>query len=347
MTPELSIIVAVYNVDSFLHECINSILSQTFNDFELILVDDGSTDNSSAICDEYAQKDSRIKVIHKKNGGVVSARKAGIQAARGIYAGYVDGDDMISPHMYEDMMQLMKKHDCDMVMCDIEHEKKPMPFSTGYTSTRINGGFYNRADMERHILPHMLYSGKFYNFGIYPVIWNKLYKREKLLKHQMLVSDSIKIGEDAACVYPYLLEAQSMYFMEGKSLYYYRHSGTQMTAAYDSEYLNSFKTLYTFFENSNIAASPYSQQLVYYYAYMLKNTVSNELRSANTSSFTKKLQNIEDIIRFALSTGFLDRADFSSLPAAHRLYFCLLRKNHPFLLASGICFIRFIQKIFR
>ena len=88
----LSIIVPVYNVGSFLPKCINSIISQTFTDFELILVDDGSTDNSVEICDAAAKKDSRVRVIHKENGGVVSARKAGLSVAVGKYAGYVDGD---------------------------------------------------------------------------------------------------------------------------------------------------------------------------------------------------------------------------------------------------------------
>ncbi|MGN0107432.1 MAG: glycosyltransferase family 2 protein, partial [Hominilimicola sp.] len=86
MNPTLSIIVPVYNVCAFLEECIDSILAQTFTDYELIIVDDGSTDGSSEICDRYAQTDSRIKVIHKENGGLVSARKAGIKAASGTYA---------------------------------------------------------------------------------------------------------------------------------------------------------------------------------------------------------------------------------------------------------------------
>ena len=108
----LSIIVPVYNVGSFLPKCIDSIISQTFTDFELILVDDGSTDNSVEICDAAAKKDSRVRVIHKENGGVVSARKAGLSVAVGKYAGYVDGDDWIDKHMYEHMVNAMEKYNC-------------------------------------------------------------------------------------------------------------------------------------------------------------------------------------------------------------------------------------------
>ena len=177
----LSIIVPVYNVGSFLPKCINSIISQTFTDFELILIDDGSTDNSVEICDAAAKKDSRVRVIHKENGGVVSARKAGLSVAVGKYAGYVDGDDWIDEHMYEHMINAMEKYNCDMVMCDVEHENKSVPLSSGSTHINISGGYYNREQLENNVFPKMIYTGVFYKFGIYPVIWNKLYKREKLI----------------------------------------------------------------------------------------------------------------------------------------------------------------------
>ena len=260
----LSIIVPVYNVGSFLPKCINSIISQTFTDFELILVDDGSTDNSVEICDAAAKKDSRVRVIHKENGGVVSARKAGLSVAVGKYAGYVDGDDWIDEHMYEHMVNAMEKYNCDMVMCDVEHENKSVPLSSGSTHINISGGYYNREQLENNVFPKMIYTGVFYKFGIYPVIWNKLYKREKLIKHQMAVDDDIRTGEDAACVYPYLLECDSLYFLENLSLYHYRRSRTQMTVSYDSSYFDCFKSLYEFLSNSSIANSPYSNQLEYY-----------------------------------------------------------------------------------
>lgn len=93
--PKISIIVPVYNVEKYLRKCIDSILNQTFKDFELILIDDGSTDESGKICDEYNLKDNRIKVIHKENGGLSSARNAGLDIAQGEYIGFVDSDDWI------------------------------------------------------------------------------------------------------------------------------------------------------------------------------------------------------------------------------------------------------------
>lgn len=347
MKPLLSIVVPVYNVRSFLEKCLGSILAQTFTDFELIVVDDGSTDGSGELCDKIAETDSRIKVIHKENGGVVSARKAGISAACGKYAGYVDGDDWIDAHMYENMVGYMEQYKCDIVMCDVEHENKSLPFSSGATFLNIDGGYYDRAKLEKDILPKMIYTGEFYNFGIYPVIWNKLYRREKLIKHQMSVTDNINTGEDAACVYPYIFESDSMYFMKGMSMYHYRRSKNQMTASYDKFHFERFKSLYAFFSESELSKSPYANQLDYYYAYCIKTAISNELRTGNQIPFKDKIHNIQKISEFAKNAGFMSRIEYSKMSLHHRMYFKLLIKNHSFLIIAGICSARFIQKLFR
>lgn len=344
MKPILSIIVPVYNVRAFLEKCLDSILAQTFKDFELIIVDDGSTDGSGEICDAYAERDGRITVIHKNNSGVVSARKAGIAAASGTYAGYVDGDDWIDPRMYETMISHMMKYDCDLVMCDIAHESKALPLSSGATSMNLESGYYGADSIREKILPNMIYTGEFYKFGIYPVIWNKLYKRERLIKHQMAVDEQIKIGEDAACVYPYIFDCGGIYFIKDLSLYHYRHSGNQMTVLYDKSYFDRFKALYEFFSRSEIAASPYSGQLDYYYAYMLKNTISNELKKGNHIPFGEKLKNIATICAFASEEGFIDRIDVSAFP--HGLYFKLIKSKKYFPLVMGISVIRLIQRVF-
>ena len=112
--PKISIIVPVYNVEKYLRKCVDSILNQTFKDFELILVDDGSIDTSGKICDEYNLKDNRIKVIHKENGGLSSARNAGLDIAQGEYIGFVDSDDWIELDMYEELYKICKENDTDV-----------------------------------------------------------------------------------------------------------------------------------------------------------------------------------------------------------------------------------------
>jgi len=132
MNPKISIIVPVYKVEQYIHKCIDSILNQTLNDFELILVNDGSPDQCGQICDEYAKCDSRIKVIHKENGGQASARNMGLDIATGEYIGFVDSDDWIEPDMYEILYNECIINECEIISCSsIIHCK---------TKTVINGG---------------------------------------------------------------------------------------------------------------------------------------------------------------------------------------------------------------
>ena len=119
--PELSIIVPVYKTEKYLPKCIDSILSQTFTDFELILIDDGSPDRCGEICDEYAAKDGRIIVIHQENRGVSAARNAGLDIARGEYIGFVDSDDWIEPEMYKVLVESCVNNKSDISMCGINY----------------------------------------------------------------------------------------------------------------------------------------------------------------------------------------------------------------------------------
>ena len=114
----VSVIVPVYKAEKYLHRCVDSILAQTFTNFELILVDDGSPDGSGALCDEYAQKDSRVRVIHKENGGVASARQCGIDNATGTYTIHADPDDWVEPTMLEELYNKAIAENADMVICD-------------------------------------------------------------------------------------------------------------------------------------------------------------------------------------------------------------------------------------
>lgn len=340
----LSIIVPIYNIKQFVEKCIDSILAQSFTDFELILVDDGSTDGCGEICDRYAKQDRRIIVIHKENGGLVSARKSGLSAASGTYVSYVDGDDWIDRDMYRYMIYNAQTYNCDLVMCDVEHEHHARK-TRDLTGKTLETGYYGRKELEEKIFPIMLYGGTFYHFGIYPVIWSKLFRRDKLLRHQFAIDDNIKTGEDAACVYPYFLEIDSMYFMKDQYLYHYRHSDVQMTVAYDKDSFERFKSLYRFFNQTNFARSEYSGQLDFYYANSVKTLISNELKKENKIPFLKKLANIDKIISFSNAEGFIDRMNIDTFPAKHRIYFKLLKNSHTLTLAICIKTVKFLEQL--
>ena len=168
---EVSIIVPVYQVEKYIRQCVDSILAQTFTDFELILVDDGSKDKSGQICDEYAVLDQRVKVIHKENGGLSDARNCGMDQAVGNYFMFVDSDDYIAPTMLEYLYKALMNKEADIAVCNFLHffeEDRKRDFSTNIQSEVLSGAeiFYCRKN-ERV-------------YGIWTVAWNKLYKRETL-----------------------------------------------------------------------------------------------------------------------------------------------------------------------
>lgn len=214
----ISIIVPIFNVEQYIEQCIESICHQTYKDLEIILVDDGSLDNSGKICDLYQRKDSRIKVIHKKNGGLVSARKAGLQLAHGTYIAYVDGDDWIESNMYEKLLHYLLKSDSDVAMCGRYED-------TGKYSKAvfhgIKSGKYDKKSMIKKVYPKMIVNEEFFKWGIFPGVWDKLFKRECIESFQMEVDDKIQMGEDAVCTYPCLLNVQSIYILR-ECLYHYR-----------------------------------------------------------------------------------------------------------------------------
>lgn len=162
--PELSIIVPVYKVEKYLHKCIDSILNQTFRDFELILIDDGSPDNCGAICDEYAAKDGRIKVIHQENAGVSAARNAGLDIATGTYLGFVDSDDWIEPEMYEKLVDAIRENNRDVAICGVSYVHE--------NSERDYDGFVAEQELTQEDLITELFGKP----GILGTgIWNKIY----------------------------------------------------------------------------------------------------------------------------------------------------------------------------
>ena len=222
----LSIIVPVYNTECFLPKCVESILQQTFRDFELILVDDGSTDNSLAICDKYATQDERIKVIRKKNGGLISAKKAGLQFAKGDYVGFVDSDDWVAPFMYERLMSSVLEQKADIAIADniADFGDYQVKVKQG-----IEYGFYDKGRLKEEVYPNLAYRGKLYELGVSPSLCTKVFRRNLVEEYQFRVSEYIKGGEDAACTYPAIMAAESIVYVENNWGYFYRIHAESMT----------------------------------------------------------------------------------------------------------------------
>lgn len=164
----ISIIVPVYNVEAYLDRCMESILKQTYERLEIILVDDGSTDSSGEKCDAYAKFDGRIKVIHKENGGLSDARNAGLKLATGAYIGYVDSDDWIEPDMYERLYDACVENEAELAVCRYFSE---------YQDRTEAGGTGRTVPLTREELLKIYISGHD-EYVIYNSVWSKLFKRE-------------------------------------------------------------------------------------------------------------------------------------------------------------------------
>jgi len=220
----ISIIVPIYSEDEYIEKGIRSLINQTYKNIEIILVDDGSPDKCPEICDFFQKQDNRIKVIHKTNAGLVNARKTGLAAAQGQYIGYMDGDDWVEPEMYETLYNIMKSSNADIVASGYQEE---LLDHTEILTNHIKPGEYSKEDLINQVYPKMLCNGKFSQFGIFTFLWNKLFRREILFENQMKVNNRIFIGEDAACVYPCMLDADKVYVIED-CLYHYRQRPNSM-----------------------------------------------------------------------------------------------------------------------
>ena len=215
----ISIIIPIYKVEPYLRRCVDSVLAQTYTDLEIILVDDGSPDNCGAICDEYAAKDPRIKVIHKQNGGLSDARNAGLDIMTGSFVGFVDSDDWIETQMYERLMELMTQYDADMAFGGVADDVvESGAFRTVKTSD------YGCSPFAEDNLSAM----KRYFHGSWAA-WDKLYKTELFREIRYPVGE---INEDEAIVLQLLEQCQRVCYTNEVFYHYIRRiDGTSITTA--------------------------------------------------------------------------------------------------------------------
>ena len=211
--PLLSIIVPVYDVERYLQKCMDSILAQTFTDFELILVEDGSPDNCPALCDAAAAKDARIRVIHQKNGGLSAARNAGLDAARGDWIGFVDSDDYIAPEMYEMLYKAVQSTGADLALCDYVEVDE-----TGALCPQMHVSLSGTELTGRELLQKA--SGLMVQLA-----WNKLYRRAIFAQLRYPVG---KVNEDLFVIPEICLNTQRAVVVPEVLYYYVQRSDSIM-----------------------------------------------------------------------------------------------------------------------
>lgn len=216
----LSLIIPIYNASTYLAFSLESLLSQPFQDFELILVDDGSTDASPSICDEYAAKDERIRVLHEPHSGVAHSRQAGLEAAKGEYILYVDADDQVEPGMIANMYQEAVTQKADMVLCD-------------YRELTYDGEVYRKQEptaLSGEAILEDILSGK-----LYGALWNKMMLREWLLQTKASFPQGLTMREDLIFLSQCLPHASKIAYIPKAYYGYERRNASALTSHYVNE----------------------------------------------------------------------------------------------------------------
>lgn len=201
MNPTVSIIIPVYNAEKYLRRCIESILNQEYADFELILSDDGSTDGSGSICDEYAAQDERIRVIHKENSGVSDTRNRAMRLARGTYLQFVDSDDWLTPDATRLLVRTAQEQDCDMVISDFYRV-------VGERVSHKGDIEEDRVMSREEFASCMMENPADFYYG---VLWNKLYRRDLVEEHHLRMDVDISWCEDFMFNLEYIRYAERFY----------------------------------------------------------------------------------------------------------------------------------------
>lgn len=270
--PKISVIVPVYNGAEFLRPCVDSILAQSFCDLEIILVDDGSTDESPEICDWYASQDKRVICIHQANAGAAAARNCGLKAAAGEYIAFVDSDDWIDQDMYETMVHAAEERNCDLVICDCLKESEA---GNQIYTHELPGGYYDREAMVSRYFPQLLMPDSME----YPVTisnWLLLIQRKVIEKNLLSFPDGMRFSEDLLFGSEVGYYAQSMTYLKGYTPYHYRQNPASVTHTEFKDKWPLLLELYrrirkSFKEKANYDFTPQIQRCMLFFVYMAMN----------------------------------------------------------------------------
>ena len=243
--PYFTIVIPVYRAQKYIRQCVDSIINQSFKDFEVILVDDGSPDACPQICEEYVQKDLRFSVIHKKNEGSQKARKTGVQKAKGTYVAFMDADDWVDDGWLEFAFQQLEQFRTDIIAFGYKQEiaGKSIQFENA-----IKPGKYSGSRFQKEVLPYVLSTEKFGEFGIWPSLWSKIIKKELILKIMECVDEQLTLGEDAACTYLCMRNAESLYVCDA-AFYHYRYVPDSLAQRYNPLFWENTERLFCFLDS--------------------------------------------------------------------------------------------------
>lgn len=323
-----SVIVPVYKVEEYLSNCIESVLNQTFSDFELILVDDGSPDACPEICDNYKEKDSRIKVIHKQNGGLASARRAGIKIAEGEYVFNLDSDDLIEHDTLECAHKIIKDTNCEIVSFSYRWVQDGK--TVNFTNDGIDEGLYTKQDIEKYIYPRLLMDKDMNHISYY--LSGKAVKRELLTPHQLNVNERISLGEDLCCVIPCYLHAESVYISK-KATYLYSVRYDSLSKAFNTKQIYLIEDVINEISTEELKrVVDFEEQLCRYSCFMCFAI----LASAAEGNHFKSIKELKGNIINSLHNEKISKAKFENITVKSRISIFLMKKK---CYKTAFCFL--------
>ncbi|MBR5294955.1 MAG: glycosyltransferase family 2 protein [Clostridia bacterium] len=329
-----SVIVPIYKVEEYLPTCVESVLGQTFSDFELILVDDGSPDACPKICDDYAKKDDRIKVVHKENGGLVSARKAGAAIARGEFIFNLDSDDAIEKDTLEEAHRIIQETNCEIVSFAyrwVENEK-----TIKITDDGLAEGLYTEKEIEENIYPKILLDQNMNHISYY--LAGKAVKRELLLPHQQKVIDGITLGEDLCCVIPCYLDAKRVYISK-KVTYLYTVRYTSLSKSFQSGQIRLVEKFILEISKKNTEKIlDFQEQLCRYSCFMCFAI----LAVAAEGNHFKSIKELKKLICDSVHREKIEKAKFENITVKSKIAIYLMKKN---LYTLAFCFLNLCKNI--
>lgn len=266
--PKVSVVIPVYKVEPYLHRCVDSVLAQTLTDLEIILVDDGSPDHCPEICDEYAQKDKRIRVIHKANGGLASARNAGMRIAQGAYLFFLDSDDWLESDGLESLYAVAMKYQVDFV--------RYRAIRTGWPGMEENApcqvedvrelseGLYDKERMLREVYPRLLVTRQL-TMGAIVGAWGSLYDRAFLKDNTLWFDESIRFSEDLIFSAKVVRAAKRFYFVDEPGVYHYFYNPKSISKSFRAGRWESCKQIIALCDDAFADDESYdfSDQLLY------------------------------------------------------------------------------------
>ena len=326
--PKLSIVVPVYNVEKYLNQCIDSILGQSFTDFELIIVNDGSSDRSGSICDEYAQADQRVTVIHTENHGVVTARRTGVDCARGEYTAFVDSDDWVDADFYQCIFDEAGETNADVFICS--------RVNTGgicIETTSFHFGYYGKCELENIVFPRMMYDISSERYHIKPSLWDKVFRTKLIKEVYKSVDPVVTLGEDAVCTYPCIAQANSLFILKNDACYHYREDHVSMVNNCDVRLLQRVCALAVNM-NRQFSELPkiFNNQVQHFIAYNGLYAANQVLLFNRQQRLCKRIQAVKEFFSSSMVAYSLQVSQCAECSFKLKLKLRLAAKKHTHLL---------------